>query len=56
VYYNDKLKKGVRKLCNMDVRMRNAQNDAEDKPVGMRPLWRPMHEEQGSNNHIHDTN
>jgi hypothetical protein len=46
VYYNDKLKKDVvRKPSSMNVRMRNAQKDAEDKPVGIRPLWRPMHEE-----------
>jgi hypothetical protein len=44
VYYNDKLNKGImRKPCSMDVRMKNAQKDPEDKPVGIRPLWRPMH-------------
>jgi hypothetical protein len=46
--YNDKLKNGiVRKPSSIDVsdvRMRNAQKDPEGKPVGMRPLWGPMHE------------
>jgi hypothetical protein len=44
VYDNNKLKKGVvRKPCSIDVRMINAQKDPEGKPVGMRPLCRPMH-------------
>jgi hypothetical protein len=43
VYYNGKLKKDVvRKPCGMDVRMRNAQKDPNGKPVGIRPLWRPI--------------
>jgi hypothetical protein len=41
--YSDKLAKDVvRKSCIMDVRMGNAQKDPDGKPVGMRPLWRPM--------------
>jgi hypothetical protein len=44
VYYRDKLKKDVvRKPCNMDVKMGNAQKDTDGKPVGMRPPWRHMH-------------
>jgi hypothetical protein len=35
--------------------MRNAQNDPMGKPVGMRPLWRPMHKEWDSINNFHDT-
>jgi hypothetical protein len=44
VYYSDKWKKDVvRKPFSMDVRMGNAQKDPDGKPVGMKPLLRPMH-------------
>jgi hypothetical protein len=34
--------------------MRNAQNVSVGKPVGIRPLWRPMHKGRDSINHFHD--
>jgi hypothetical protein len=39
----------------MDVRMRNAQKDPDGKPVGIRPLWRPMHKVWDNINYFHAT-
>jgi hypothetical protein len=43
VDYNDKLKKGVVRSHVAWMWEREMHGKIEGKPVGMRPLWKPMH-------------